>query len=138
MFVVPASVFEGYKGTPLPKKLGIKEDSVVILAGPPKGFESTLGTLPHGVTLRKRAHGKCDLILWFVKSIKEMEPKIKKMGDLAGKDGLWIIWPQKTSSIASDLSQTIVRKKGLASGLVDYKVCAIDKVWSGLKFTKRN
>ncbi len=135
--VVPNSVFEGYKGTPLPKKLGIKKESVVILTGAPKGIETTLEPLPPGVTLRRRAQGKCDLILWFVKSIKEMEQKLKKMGDLAGKDGLWIIWPKKTSSIASDLNQTIVREKGFAAGLVDYKVCAIDNIWSGLKFTKR-
>jgi hypothetical protein len=59
------------------------------------------------------------------------------MGARADKGGMWIIWPKKTSALASDLSQVIVRKTGLASGLVDYKVCSIDDNWTGLKFTRR-
>jgi hypothetical protein len=135
--VVPGSTLAGYAGTPLPRKLGIKADSVTILAGAPPGFEKTLGALPEGATLRRQARGRCNLIVWFTKSRKDLEKRIKKMGDLAGPGGLWVAWPKKTSGVATDLTQATVRKIGLASGLVDYKVCSIDSTWTGLRFTKR-
>ncbi|KPJ90595.1 MAG: hypothetical protein AMS18_10465 [Gemmatimonas sp. SG8_17] len=127
----------GYSGTPLPKKLGIKQDTTVILVGSPQDFETTLGPLAEGVTLRKQARGKCDLVVWFPKSKKDLEQRVKQMGDLAGKGGIWIAWPKKASGAKSDLTQAIVRGCGLAAGLVDYKICSIDETWSGLKFTKR-
>ncbi|KPK59725.1 MAG: hypothetical protein AMS21_09815 [Gemmatimonas sp. SG8_38_2] len=127
----------GYSGTPLPKKLGIKADSVVVLVNAPEGFEKTLGKLPDGVTLRRKARGHCDLVIWFTKSLKELGARVGTLGALAGEDGIWIAWPKKTSGWATDVSQTDVRSTGLAAGLVDYKICAIDETWSGLKFTRR-
>lgn len=135
--VVPESVFAGYSGTPLPKKLGIKENSVIILAGAPPGFEKTLGDLPAGVTLRRQARGRCDLLVWFSKSRKDLERRVNRMGALAGRSGLWIVWPKKASGIPTDLTQTVVRGIGLAAGLVDYKISAIDAIWTGLRFTRR-
>jgi CheY-like chemotaxis protein len=135
--VVPASVFAGYAGTPLPKKLGIREGSRVILAGAPAGFEETLGRLPRGVTLRRRARPPCDLVIWFSRQRAEVERRIESMGELAGRDGLWVSWPKKASGVKSDLTQAVVREIGLAAGLVDYKVCSIDSTWSGLRFTRR-
>jgi CheY-like chemotaxis protein len=135
--VVPASAMAGYSGTPLPKKLGIKAGSVVILAGAPDGFETTLGELPDGVTLRRAARGRCDLAIWFVRSRRELERRVVRMGELAGKGGLWIAWPKQTSGIESDVTQHDVRAIGLASGLVDYRICAIDRDWSGLRFARR-
>ncbi len=135
--IVPSSRLDGYSGTPLPKKLGIKADSVVALVGAPPGFEITLGELPEGVSLRKQARGRPDLVIWFARSKSELERRVERMGALAGAGGLWIAWPKKASGIDTDLSQNIVRRTGLASGLVDYKVCAIDSVWAGLKFTRR-
>ncbi len=135
--VVPESVFAGYSGTPLPKKLGIKENSVVILAGAPQGFETTLGDLPAGVTFRRQARGRCHLLVWFTKSRKDLERRVKRMGALAGRGGLWIIWPKKASGIPTDLTQIVVRQIGLAAGLVDYKISAIDATWTGLRFTRR-
>jgi hypothetical protein len=131
------SLLAGYSGTPLPKKLGIKQDTTIILVGSPQDFETTLGPLPEGVTLRKQARGKCDLIIWFAKSRKDLEQRVKQMADLAGKGGIWIAWPKQASGAKSDLTQAIVRGCGLAAGLVDYKICSIDETWSGLKFTKR-
>jgi hypothetical protein len=134
---VPSSVLEGYSGTPLPKKLGIKDDSIVLLEMAPPDFEQTLGALPAGVTLIRKFREDVDSILWFVRSRRELESRLT---DIAGKvDGrsLWIIWPKKTSALASDVSEPIVREKGLASGLVDYKVCAVDATWSGLKFARK-
>jgi hypothetical protein len=135
--VVPASNLAGYSGTPLPRKLGVKPNSTVALVGAPKDFEKTLGELPEGVKLKKRADKACDLIIWFVRIRAELYDRIKEMGELTGAGGLWIAWPKKTSGVASDMTQNVVRETGLASGLVDYKVCAIDAMWSGLKFAQR-
>ena len=130
-------VFAGYSGTPLPKKLGIKKHSKVALVGAPDEFEKTLGVLPDGASLRKRASSGCDLIVWFTKSSKDLEHRNKRLGTLAGRDGLWVVWPKKTSGVKTDLTQANVRRTGLASGLVDYKVCSVDAVWTGLRFTRR-
>lgn len=135
--VVPESVFAAYAATPLPKKLGIKANSIVALAGAPEGFEETLRPLPEGAVLHREEWGGCDVTLWFVRSRRELEEGIEGMGDAARGGGLWIAWPKKASGVASDLSQATVRGVGLASGLVDFKVCAIDATWSGLRFTRR-
>src|SRR5262245_17468144 len=93
--VVPASNLAGYSGTPLPKKLGVKPNSTVALLGAPKDFEKTLGELPEGAKLKKRAGGACDLIIWFVKMRAELHDRIKEMAGLTGDDGaggLWIAW----------------------------------------------
>ena len=109
----------------------------VALVGAPKDFEKTLGELPEGVKLKKRADAACDLIIWFVRMRAELYDRIKEMGELTGAGGLWIAWPKQASGVASDMTQNVVRETGLASGLVDYKVCAIDATWSGLKFARR-
>lgn len=135
--VVPESNLAGYSGTPLVKKLGIKPNSTVALVGAPKDFERTLGELPEGVKLKKQASKECDLIIWFIRMRAELYDRIKEMGELTGAGGLWIVWPKQASGGARDLNQNVVRETGLASGLVDYKVCAIDAIWSGLKFARR-
>ncbi len=135
--IVPESNLAGYSGTPLPKKLGIKPNSTVALVGAPKDFEQTLGELPEGVKFKKQANGRCDLIIWFIRMRAELYDRIKEMGELTGAGGLWIAWPKQASGVATDLNQNVVRDTGLASGLVDYKVCAIDATWSGLKFAQR-
>jgi CheY-like chemotaxis protein len=135
--VVPRTLFDGYAGTPLPKKLGIKAHSVVALVDAPEGFEETLGELPEGVVLRRQARGRRDVTLWFTTSREDLDRRIGQMSAFAAKGGLWIAWPKKSSGAATDLSQGIVRAAGLAVGLVDFKVCAIDATWSGLRFTRR-
>ncbi len=135
--VVPASTMAGYSGTPLPKKLGIKAGSVVALINAPERFEETLGELPEGAGLRRQATDDSDLTLWFTRSRAELEGGIEAMESFAQKGGLWILWPKKASGVVSDLSQTTVRQTGLDAGLVDFKVCAVDKTWSGLRFSQR-
>ena len=135
--VVPASNLAGYSGTPLPRKLGIKPGYAVALVGAPEGFERTLGEMPPDVTLRRRAQGRCDLIVWFVGARRDLERRTARYGAKAGAGGLWICWPKKASGVVSDLSERVVREAGLARGLVDYKVAAIDQTWSGLRFARR-
>lgn len=135
--VKPASNLAGYSGTPLPKKLGIKPNSVVALINAPKDFVTTLGELPAGVKFTTQAKGQPDLIIWFLRLRIELEDRINEMRALTGDGGIWLAWPKQASGVASDLTQNIVRATGLANGLVDYKVCAIDATWSGLKFARR-
>ncbi len=119
------------------RKLGITARAVVALVGAPRGFDRTLGSLPEGVTLSRQAHRRCDLIIWFTKTQRELEGRVGRLGALAGRGGMWIVWPKKVSGVTSDLSQAAVRRVGLAAGLVDYKVCAIDATWAGLRFSPR-
>jgi hypothetical protein len=135
--VVPRSIFEPYAGTPLLKKLGIKGDSSLALLDAPDEFRKSLGPLPDGVTLRAKYGRDCDLTMWFVRSSKELNRGIKKIAAQLDEGLIWIVWPKKTSAIGSDLSQVSIRGAGLASGLVDFKVCAIDATWSGLLFKRR-
>lgn len=135
--VVPESVFAGYSGTPLPKKLGIEPGSTVLLVEAPKGFEQTLGKLPDGAVITRRPQGLPDVTLWFAGSRDELEQGIGGMRDHAADGRLWILWRKKSSGVATDLTQVVVREMGLESGLVDYKIAAIDKTWSGLLFTRR-
>ena len=136
--LVPRSSLAGYVGTPLSKKLGVKVGSVVALMGAPDGFEETLGELPESVELRRHMPGESNLIIWFARSREEMEDHVDEMArSLADKGGLWIACPKKASSMATDLTQNVVREVGLAAGLVDHKVCAIDGTWSGLLFARR-
>ena len=132
--VVPSSALAGYSGTPLPKKLGIKEDSKVGVVGAPEGFTQTLGALPDRASLRRGATN-ADLVLWFVRSRRQLERGLERYRELDMP--VWMIWPKQASGVRTDLTQNVVRKAGLAAGLVDYKVCAVDETWSGLLFRRR-
>jgi hypothetical protein len=135
---VPSSSLAGYAGTPLPKKLGIKPDSVLALINAPLGFEKRIGKLPSGITLRKQLRGRSDRIIWFTRTSRDLQRRLDAVKRAMIQGGaLWIAWPKKSSGVPSDLTQQRVREIGLASGLVDYKVCSIDKTWSGLLFAKR-
>jgi hypothetical protein len=125
----------GYSGTPLWRKLGVRPGATVALVGTPEGF--VLGDLPEGVTLRRSARGAADLTVWFVPSRAVLEGRIVSMSPRAANSGLWIAWPKRTSPLATDLSDEIVRRTAIANGLVDFKVCAIDADWSGLRFNRR-
>jgi hypothetical protein len=133
--VVPPSPLAGYAGTPLPKKLGIKEGSAVGLVGAPDNFAETLDELPHGARVRKGSRG-ADLVLWFVRSARQLKRGLERYAAL--EVPVWIIWPKQTSGVDTDLSQNVVRAAGLGAGLVDYKVCAVDETWSGLLFRRRH
>jgi len=135
--VVPGTM-TGYSGTPLPKKLGIKPGSVVALLGAPKGFEGRLGQVPEGATLRSDARRPANVVLLFVKSTADLKRRFEIAARAMGEPGaLWIVWPKKTSGLAADLGANEVRAFGLAAGLVDYKIAAVDATWSGLCFARR-
>ena len=132
----------GYSGTPLPQKLGIKAGARVGLVRAPADFARTLGELPAGVVPRKLTAGKqaaaYDVIVCFTQTMAEVArdlPTLRQRLDPAG--GLWMAWPKQASGVKTDVSENLVRARGLDAGLVDNKVCAIDDVWSGLRFVFR-
>jgi hypothetical protein len=128
----------GYSGTPLAKKLGIKEGSRVALVNAPKDFQSELGELPDNVQFIKRPTKSLDIILLFVLSERALARDFGRFAARLTANGmLWIAWPKKSSGVTTDLSEQRVRQIGLDARLVDVKICAIDDVWSGLKFVYR-
>jgi hypothetical protein len=128
----------GYSGTPLPKKLGIREEHRVYFPGAPKDFAGTLGRLPAGVEMKRRMAASLDVIVFFATRRAELERRFPVLaGSLVADGGLWIAWPKQSSGIATELSDGVVREVGLAAGLVDNKVCAIDATWSALRFVVR-
>jgi hypothetical protein len=131
------SVFDAYAGAALPKKLGIKSHSVVVLACAPRGFKKRLGALPEKVRLTNRPSKSRDLTLWFIRSQRELAKMLGPMIVTMGEGRLWIAWPKKNGPLSTDLTQPVVRAAGLSRGLVDYKICSIDDTWSALLFTKR-
>ena len=127
----------GYSGTPLPRKLGIGPGTCLRLVGAPDGFESILGELPEGAKVARRGREDAALWMWFVRTRADLEREIVRMAGGFTAGALWIAWPKKTSTLASDVSESEVRAAGLAHGLVDYKICAVDSTWSALKFARR-
>ena len=105
-------------------------------AGFPGDPRITADPLPDGVAISTRASGVPELTIWFVTRRKELEGDIARVSVAMGQ-GLWIAWPKKSSALAVDVTEDVVRNAGLAHGLVDYKVCAIDPTWSGLAFKRR-
>jgi Protein of unknown function (DUF3052) len=130
----------GYSGTPLAKKLGIREGHLVAWLGAPTTFAPLLGELPLGAKVRKSARvaHSLDVIVLFAKAMSDLTKRLPRAAKtLAYDGGLWIAWPKRASGIETDVGESVVRTAGLGVGLVDNKVCAIDETWSGLRFVHR-
>jgi len=128
----------GYSGTPLVKKLGIKEGFRIALVNAPENFQAELGELPADVKFMKATTKSLDLILFFVLSERILARDFAKLAARLTSNGMiWIAWPKKSSGVTTDLTFERVQRIGLDAGLVDVKICAIDDTWSGLKFVYR-
>ncbi len=128
----------GYSDKPLIAKLGIKSGFRVAIVGSPRGFKNELGVLPSGVKFTTTLIENLDFILLFVTSASELKKKFPPVAESLCANGmLWIAWPKKSSGVVTDLSFANVQRIGLATGLVDVKICAVNEIWSGLKFVYR-
>jgi hypothetical protein len=134
-----SSAAAGYSGTPLVRKLGIKPEARLGLIGAPDGFDETLGEVPGGVRIQRRLGGQpFDVIVAFFDRRTEFERRLPLLaGALDPAGGLWIAWPKRASGVPTDMTEDVVRDLGIATGLVDNKVCAVDQVWSGLRLVYR-
>jgi hypothetical protein len=127
-----------YSATPLPKKLGIREDMQVTLIAAPDAFQDILGDLPTNVFLGTRFRTNTKLALCFVRSLDDLTATIDMLTlRLPKQASVWIIHPKRAGKYHVDFNQNHVRDHALAAGLVDYKVCSVDSDWSGLKFAWR-
>ncbi|MEX0290250.1 MAG: DUF3052 domain-containing protein [Flavobacteriaceae bacterium] len=127
----------GYSGTPLAKKLGIKEGQSVILVNPPEHYFELFESFPQ-VEFAENGKESIDFIHLFCSHLEELEKDFNPLKKALKKNGsLWVSWPKGSSKLPKDLDGNIVRRYGLSNGLVDVKVCAVDADWSGLKFMYR-
>jgi hypothetical protein len=125
----------GYSGTPLPKKLGIQKRFRVCLFGMPANVKAELKGVLADCRVQKDGQEPLDFALIFVKTAVDLKKELSRLAPrLAAAGMLWVSWPKKTSGVSTDLREDEVRRIGLAAGLVDIKVCAVNQVWSGLKF----
>ena len=128
----------GYSGTPLPKKLGIKDGLRLSLIDAPREVVAELKSSLDDCKLARDAKAPLDFAMLFTKSAASLKKEFTQLAkNLAPAGMLWISWPKKTSGVPTDLNENLVREIGLAAGLVDVKVCAVTEVWSGLKFVRR-
>jgi hypothetical protein len=127
----------GYSGTPLPKKLEIREGTRVATVGAPADFAKTLGPLPAGAAIGKGLQCPRDVTIWFVTSRRQLEGDLRRVVPARGEGSLWVAWPKKASGVKTDVTEDVLRDVILPHGLVDRKVCAIDATWSGLLFSWR-
>jgi len=124
----------GYSGTPLAKKLGIKEGFKIRLINPPEYYFDLFTDLPENISIFRDTKIKKNLIHCFVKEEKELHNNIPSLKNEIEPNGIiWISWPKKASKVATNVTEDVVRSLALANGLVDIKVCAVDEIWSGLK-----
>ena len=128
----------GYSGKPLVQKLGIKPEMRIAIVNAPRGYGRVLGKLPSRVTRKASAVGPLDFVQFFTTERRELERRFAALARALAPVGmLWISWPKKASGVPTDLTEDVIRGVGLAHGLVDVKVAAVDEVWSGLKFVRR-
>ncbi|MFD0675915.1 MULTISPECIES: hypothetical protein [unclassified Paenibacillus] len=123
----------GYSGTPLIKKLGIKEGCTICVVNEPNNYWELLGTLPSTIEKVEQTEEQIDFIHIFVKSKSEYEKHLEIKSQMKQNGMLWISWPKKSSKIPTDINEDVIRNTALNNELVDVKVCAVDETWSALK-----
>jgi hypothetical protein len=125
----------GYSGKPVVQKLGIKPGFCIFAAGLPSAYETIVGALPDDVTVVARLKAPLDMVHLFATEAKGVAAKLRTYRAAIEPDGMiWVSWPKKASGVATDLTENVLRDTALPLGLVDIKVCAVDDIWSGLKF----
>jgi hypothetical protein len=128
----------GYSGTPLAKKLGLTDGLVIFIDNPPAHYFDWISPMPKDLIVKDKLAGEFDFIHMFVRDVKAFQKEFLKGKKHLKKTGmLWVSWPKKSSKVPTDLDENIIRDFGLLEGLVDVKVCAVDEIWSGLKFVYR-
>jgi hypothetical protein len=132
------SAVAGYSGTPLARKLGIKDGARVFLTNAPANYSRMVAPLPSGVRMVKAIDIHTDLIHMFVTRRPDLDTGLRRALKLMRPDAaVWVSWPKKASGVSTDISEDTIREVALPLGLVDIKVCAVDETWSGLKLVVR-
>ena len=128
----------GYSGTPLAQKLGIKAGQKVVTIGAPANYSTLLAPLPEAVSFSREIRAGAVFVHLFISERKALEKELKRLRGLIAETGvLWVSWPKKSSKVATDVTEDVIRDVALPLGFVDVKVCAVDETWSGLKLMVR-
>ena len=133
----------GYSGTPLARKLGLKDGQAVAFVGLPDSLHhlteaAAFRRIETAADWRALPEGARDVIHWFTKAASEVNAALPVLRDLIEPDGvIWVSWPKKAAKVPTDVTEDTIRNRALADVLVDVKVCAVDEVWSGLKLVVR-
>jgi hypothetical protein len=128
----------GYSKRTLSEKLGVKPGARLVVLGGPRSYSALLGSLPSGATVSSHLSSNAPFIHRFARRQSELRSDFGRLARALADDGmLWFSWPKQSSGAETDLDENVVREIGLAEGLVDVKVCAVDELWSGLKFVRR-
>lgn len=126
----------GYSGTPLAKKLGLKQGHVVALLGAPEAW--SIAGLESEVEVRHDLRRRPDIVIAFLRSLSELRQQAPRLLNAIGPDAsLWVAWPRRAGGHVSDVTEQSLRDEFLPTGLVDNKVAALDQDWSGLRFVWR-
>jgi hypothetical protein len=129
---------KNYSGTPLPKKLGIREGSRAAIVDAPEGFGATLTPMPNGVEIVSRVSGRLDVVVVFATRRAALERRFgAAVRALEFNGGLWVCWPKKASKVETDLTFEVVQGMGLGAGLVDNKIASVSDVYQGMRFVYR-
>ena len=128
----------GYSGTPLARKLGIKPGAKVIALGAPAHYRVLLIDLPPDATITSRRSARPSFVHLFVTERAALSHELQRLREQLDPTGtVWVSWPKKSSGVATDVTEDVIRAEALPLGFVDVKVCAIDVTWSGLKLMIR-
>jgi hypothetical protein len=128
----------GYSGTPLPQKLGIKEGMIVVAIDAPENYRKLLAPIPGGVNFATRPVGNSKFVHLFVVRRSDLANQLSILRRKIAEDAaVWVSWPKKSSGVATDVTEDVIRAVALPLGFVDIKVCAVDETWSGLKLMIR-
>jgi hypothetical protein len=137
-FVEVAVTPAGYSGTPLAKKLGIKEGTRLTALNAPRGYASWLAPLPAGVKIETVLPKQHSAVHVFATARRDLDATLKRLRNTIDPAGfVWVSWPKKSSGVATDITEDVIREVALPLGFVDIKVCAVTDVWSGLKLVIR-
>jgi hypothetical protein len=135
--VVPPQMMDRYAGRTVAQKLGIKEDSSIGVIDPPRDYAGAVGALPRGAVFQEQPRQPCAVTLWFVDNPESFHAALQRMRAIVDRTKLWVVWRKKSAQPNSGLDENVIRHAALAVGLVDYKVCAVDKTWSALALAVR-
>ena len=135
--VVPAQMMERYTARSTAQKLGIGEGTTVALCEPPRNYAAVLGELPAGARLAESPGEACPVTLWFVADAAACLATLPRARNLAAHTKLWIVWPKRGAGKESGITQQFLRESASAVGLVDYKICSVDRTWSAMLFARK-
>ena len=125
----------GTSGKAVVQKLGIKPGFCIFVDGAPSAYDKIVGPLPSGARVQGKPKPPLDMVHLFATQSKGLAAKLRRYRETIAPDGMiWVSWPKRSSGVTTDLTDIVVRDTALALGLVDIKVCAINEVWSSLKF----